>query len=70
MSAAHRVVTNSSHARTTVVTLISPDYNSIIQPAEALVNNNNNPHFIEPSSTEIFKSGDIETVLEPFKFKT
>ncbi|KAG8389219.1 hypothetical protein BUALT_Bualt02G0206100 [Buddleja alternifolia] len=42
-SAEHRVVTNSEEARTAIATFINPSPDSIIEPAQTLVNQSNPP---------------------------
>ncbi|KAK3026177.1 hypothetical protein RJ639_040564 [Escallonia herrerae] len=44
-SAEHRVVTNSSEARTTIATFINPSPDCIVEPATTLLNDDNPPHY-------------------------
>ncbi|XP_059664399.1 hyoscyamine 6-dioxygenase-like [Cornus florida] len=71
-SAEHRAVTNSKEVRTTIVTFINPSVDSIIEPAEDLVNECNPPLYRAFQYKEFFSTyaacnADTETVLEPFK---
>lgn len=71
-SAEHRAVTNSTRARTTVVTFITPGFETIIQPAKSLISQ------ISPSLYKSFKFKDFvanykardahgKPVLEPYQ---
>ncbi|KAK2989503.1 hypothetical protein RJ640_019602 [Escallonia rubra] len=71
-SAEHRAVTNLRDPRTTVVTFISPSYKSVVQPADALLDEFNPPIY----TSFIFKDflinytandGYTEAALEPYK---
>ncbi|KAG9133115.1 hypothetical protein Leryth_026307 [Lithospermum erythrorhizon] len=72
-SAQHRAVTNSENARTTIVTFISPDPNSIVEPAKALTDDGENPplyrafQYKEFMGEYLAKVGDTETALESYK---
>ncbi|KAK3014702.1 hypothetical protein RJ639_009632 [Escallonia herrerae] len=44
-SAEHRVVTNSSEARTTIATFINPSPDCIVEPATTLLDDHNPPHY-------------------------
>ncbi|XP_058077937.1 protein DMR6-LIKE OXYGENASE 1-like [Magnolia sinica] len=71
-SVEHRAVTNSTVARTTVVTFIYPDMDSIMEPAPTLVNVQSLPlyrpfRFQEFLNTYLDKSGNKASTLESFK---
>ncbi|XP_058077936.1 protein DMR6-LIKE OXYGENASE 2-like [Magnolia sinica] len=71
-SVEHRVVTNSTASRTTIVTFIHPDNGSIIAPASTLVDVRSPPlyrafQFQDFLSAHFEKSGDKESTLELFK---
>ncbi|KAF8401867.1 hypothetical protein HHK36_012815 [Tetracentron sinense] len=74
-SADHRVVTNSSVARTTVGIFIHPSNECVVEPAQPLVNAYCPPlyrafQYKEFLSYFISKAGDPEAVLEPFKLQS
>lgn len=56
IGAEHRVVTNSSKARTTVAYFIQPSFESIIGPAQELINGSNPPLYKSTSFGEFSKS--------------
>ncbi|XP_059663747.1 hyoscyamine 6-dioxygenase-like [Cornus florida] len=71
-SAEHRAVTNSKEARTTIVTLINPSFDSVIESAEDLVSECNPPlyrafQYREFLQTYSASGGDTKTALEPYK---
>ncbi|KAJ7977257.1 hyoscyamine 6-dioxygenase-like [Quillaja saponaria] len=71
-SAEHRVVTNSSHARTSAGFFVSTSKDRTIEPAEALIDASNPPVYNSFKYKEILGhflsvNGDSEVVLEPFK---
>ncbi|XP_059664407.1 hyoscyamine 6-dioxygenase-like [Cornus florida] len=73
-SAEHRAVTNSNEARTSIVSLIAPSWDTVIECAEDLVSESNPPlyrafQYKEFMGTYATHGGDTETVLEPYKLR-
>ncbi|EEF30009.1 hyoscyamine 6-dioxygenase [Ricinus communis] len=71
-SSEHRVVTNSSDARTTVVFFFSPCNDSLIEPEKTLTDERNSPlykgfQYKEFLTYYIAKHGDTEAAIEPFQ---
>ncbi|KAI7980160.1 Hyoscyamine 6-dioxygenase [Camellia lanceoleosa] len=73
-NAKHRAVTNSNNARTTIVTFFNPCHDSIVEPAKALINGGS-PLLYRAFQYKDFlanytaKTGDTNTVLEPYKLQ-
>ncbi|KAL7200878.1 hypothetical protein ACSBR1_032742 [Camellia fascicularis] len=73
-STKHRSVTNSNNARTTIVTFINPCHDSIVEPAKALINGGSPPlyrafQYKDFLANYTAKTGDTNTVLEPYKLQ-
>lgn len=73
-SSEHRVVTNSTDARTTAAFFFNPCGDSMIEPAKALTDNESPPLYRAYQYKEFFinyaaKIGNAEAVLEPFKLQ-
>ncbi|OMP03104.1 Oxoglutarate/iron-dependent dioxygenase [Corchorus capsularis] len=73
-SAEHRVVTNSSEARTSVVFFIFPSSDSNIEPATSLVDETNPPLCRAFQSKEFMRNfymqGEADLALQPFQLET
>ncbi|XP_028075039.1 hyoscyamine 6-dioxygenase-like [Camellia sinensis] len=73
-NAKHRAVTNSNNARTTIVTFFNPCHDSIVEPAKALINGGSPPlyrafQYKDFLANYTAKTGDTNTVLEPYKLQ-
>ncbi|XP_057963721.1 hyoscyamine 6-dioxygenase-like [Malania oleifera] len=73
-SVMHRAVTNAANARTSIVTVIAPSDDCVVEPAKALVSSCNPPvykafKYNDFHSTYIAKAGDPEATLESYRFQ-
>ncbi|KAL7172575.1 hypothetical protein ACSBR2_032129 [Camellia fascicularis] len=73
-STEHRAVTNSNNAWTTIVTFINPCHDSIVEPTKALINGGSPPlyrafQYKDFLANYTAKTGDTNTVLEPYKLQ-
>lgn len=73
-SVEHRAVTNTSEARTTIVTFIEPLSDSIIEPAKGLINEGNPPiyrplEYKDFLNNYIVNNGNTDKILGPYRLQ-